>query len=313
MPDGRSGQRAAVSSHPHQRAARGLPVTLIVILGFAGVEALAGWLAGSLVILASAAYTVALGFTLALATLRARVALLPASHPEQAGLRRLELVTGLANGLLLLVLTGLLVWQATQRLLDPQPVMGEVVILVAGAGIVLHALTARLIARTTLTHATPLTTLLHALHAPLGAVLALIAGLGIQLIDRPTLDPLVALVVCGLLLAAAVRIMQNSAHPHSHTAAPPALSHDVEERMAAMPGVAAVHALHVWEPEPQRLMLAAHIQLLPRAKWRDVLAELHHLLQDEYGIEHAILQPEASSHKIIPVHAAASSASTSHP
>ena len=124
-------------AHDHS-ASRFLPLALVLTLGFALVEAIAGWWSGSLALLGDAGHMLTDAASLGLAALAARVALRPASVRHSWGLRRVEALAALANGLFMLVIVGGLVWHAVERLLEPRAVAGEAVILVALGGLVLN-------------------------------------------------------------------------------------------------------------------------------------------------------------------------------
>jgi len=106
--------------HDDHAASRHLPLALVLTLGFAAVEAVAGWWSGSLALLGDAGHMVTDALSLGLAALAARIALRPVSPRHSYGLRRIEALAALVNSLFMLAVVALLLWQAVLRLLEPR-------------------------------------------------------------------------------------------------------------------------------------------------------------------------------------------------
>ncbi|MCK7473174.1 MAG: cation diffusion facilitator family transporter [Rhodopseudomonas palustris] len=123
---------------PRARPHNVLPVALGLTLCFAGIEAAAGWWAGSLALLGDAGHMLTDSLALALATLAARLARTPPSHRHSFGLARIEVLAALVNAGFMLALVLGLSWNALARLAEPRPVAGEVVTWIAAAGLVLN-------------------------------------------------------------------------------------------------------------------------------------------------------------------------------
>jgi len=110
--------------HTHSEPGRNnvLPVALGLTLSFAGIEAAAGWWAGSLALLGDAGHMLTDSLALALATLAARLARTPPSHRHSFGLVRIEVLAALVNAGFMLALVLGLSWNALARLAEPRPV-----------------------------------------------------------------------------------------------------------------------------------------------------------------------------------------------
>jgi cobalt-zinc-cadmium efflux system protein len=278
--------------HAHAHAAsRWLPLALAITLGFAAVEALAGWWSGSLALLADAGHMLTDALALGLAALAARLARTPASNRHSYGLRRLEALAALTNGLFMLGLVVLLGWHAVERLSAPREVAGGVVVGVALVGLAINLAVAWLLTR----GETDLNTrgaLIHVLGDALGSVAALISGVVIQLTGWMPIDPLLTMLIGGLILASTLALLRQVVHTLLE-GVPDGLSlQQVGHSMAATPGVHSVHDLHIWSLDSRHPALSAHVLVRRAQDWPAVLAALRHLLQERYGIAHVTLQPE---------------------
>jgi len=277
-------------AHDHS-ASRFLPLALVLTLGFAAVEAIAGWWSGSLALLGDAGHMLTDAASLGLAALAARIALRPASARHSYGLRRVEALAALANGLFMLVIVGGLVWHAVERLLEPRAVAGEAVILVALGGLVLNLAVAWLLTR----GEGDLNTrgaLLHVIGDLLGSVAALASGIVILYTGWMPIDPLLTMLICGLILYSTLALLRQVVHTLLE-GVPDGLSlPEVGHAMAGVEGVRSVHDLHIWSLDSNRSALSAHVVLADAARWPTVLAAERTLLRSRFGIEHATLQPE---------------------
>ena len=125
---------------------RALTAALALILGFMAAEVTAGILASSLALLSDAAHMLTDAAALALALTAARLASRPAAGPMTYGLGRAEILSAQANGITLLVLSVVIIYDAISRLLSPPHVKGGVVLVVALAGIAVNLIATRILA-----------------------------------------------------------------------------------------------------------------------------------------------------------------------
>ena len=278
--------------HHHDHAAsRFLPLALALTLGFAAVEAIAGWWSGSLALLGDAGHMLTDAMSLGLAAIAARVARRAPSHRHSYGLRRVEALAALVNSLFMLAVVGGLVWHALERLLNPRAVAGEAVIMVALGGLVLNVVVAWLLTR----GEADLNTrgaLLHVIGDLLGSVAALASGVVILYTGWTPIDPMLTMLICGLILFSTLSLLRRVVHTLLE-GVPEGLSlPEVGRAMAAVDGVRSVHDLHIWSLDSQGTALSAHLVLANTARWPAVLEAERHLLQTRYGIGHVTLQPE---------------------
>ncbi|MBT0963629.1 cation diffusion facilitator family transporter [Denitromonas iodatirespirans] len=278
-------------SHGQVAGSAALLLALGLTLGFSFVEAAAGWWAGSLALLGDAGHMLTDSIALALAALAARLAKRPPSQRLTYGLGRMEALAALINGLLMLAVVAGIVWHAIERLLSPQDVAGGAVTTVALIGLGINLLAAWLLSR----GGNDLNTraaLLHVMGDLLGSVAALAAGLIIQFTGWMPIDPLLSVLICGLILASTLSLLRQ-VFTTLLEGVPESLSlPDVGRTMAAVDGVASVHDLHIWSLGAGRIALSAHVVLTASAEWPQVLKRLQATLASSFDIEHATLQPE---------------------
>ena len=278
-------------SHHHHAHTAYLPLALGVTLLYAGVEAGAGWWAGSLALLSDAGHMLTDALALALAATAAWAARRPPTQRLTFGLQRIEILAALGNaGFMLAVILGI-AWSAAERLLHPVPVQGLVVTGVALVGLAVNLGVAWLLAHGESTLNTR-AALLHVMGDLLGSVAALASGLVIQFTGWTPADPLLSLFICMLILFSTLRLAREAVHALLEGVPPGLTLPEVGRRMAAVEGVESVHDLHIWSLSSSHAALSAHVVVRDLEDWPRILAALTELLHQNFEIRHATLQPE---------------------
>jgi cobalt-zinc-cadmium efflux system protein len=288
----------AHAAEPADRAReRALRLALALTLGFAAVEAAGGWLAGSLALLADAFHMLSDGFALALAWSASRLSLRPPSARMSYGWRRAEVLAALINVLLMLALVAGIAWAAVERIAAPRPVAGETVIAIAVLGLAVNLLVLRILHRADRGALNTRAARLHVLGDLAGSLAALAAGLIVWLTGWLLADPLLGILIAGLIGISALRLLAEvlgvllDAVPRGVDLAA------VERELCAVPGVRAVHDLHVWSLAGDRRLLSAHVELEREEGWSTILPELQARLTERFGIRHATLQAEPPAYR----------------
>jgi cobalt-zinc-cadmium efflux system protein len=298
-------------SHDHQpgagahagRERRFLAGALALTAVFAVVEAVGGWWAGSLALLSDAGHMVTDVAALSIALIAQRLAQRPPSRRASYGYARAEVIAAFINALLML---GAVVWiaiEAARRLLAPAPVAGGVVILVALAGLAVNLLCASLLSRGRSLNSRA--ALLHVLSDLGASCAALLAGVIVATTGWVPIDPLLSLLVAGLILRSTWRLLMASLEVLME-GVPAHLSYDeIGGALTRVPGVSAVHDLHVWHMTSQRTALSAHLVIRDPADWPETLEAAQRLLAERFGIDHVTLQPSwqrpVPGKRVIPV------------
>lgn len=265
---------------------------LVFTLGFALVEAVAGWWSGSLALLSDAGHMLTDSTALGLAALAAWLARRPPSSRHTYGLVRLEVLAALVNGLLMLGLIGFIAFEAVQRFSQPRDISGGTVTLVAAIGLFVNLAVAWRLSQGEHTLNTR-AALMHVMGDLMGSVAALAAGLVITFTGWTPIDPLLSLLVAGLILVSAWRLLAEAVHVLLEGVPENISIEGVAADLAAIPQVTSVHDLHVWTLSSGKVALSAHLDMASLEHWPAILAQARQVLSAHHGIGHATLQPEA--------------------
>ena len=277
--------------HAEPRATRrALWLALVLTGAFAVVEALGGWLAGSLALISDAGHMVTDAASFVVALIAAAVTTRAPTRRATYGYARAEVLAAFVNALAMLALVVWIAIEAVQRLLAPSPVAGPMVMAVAVAGLVVNLVVAWILSRAA-GGINARGALLHVFGDLLGSVAALVAGAVTYRTGWTPIDPILSLVVVVLILRSTLALLKESTGVLME-GVPAHLSYDAVGRsLAALPGVTGVHDLHVWHVSAERVALSAHVVLADGATWPRALAAAQRMLARDFGIDHITLQP----------------------
>jgi cobalt-zinc-cadmium efflux system protein len=285
-------QHAHTHSHAPQHFHRAFAIGVVLNVAFVAVEAVAGFIGGSLALLADAGHNLSDVASLLLAWGASVLAGSRASERRTYGFRRVTIVAALLSSLLLLVALGGIVWEALQRLATPAPVAGRTVLVVAAVGVVINGATALLFASGRHGDLNVRGAFLHMAADTGVSVGVLLAGAGILLTGWNWLDPAVSLAIVAVVLVATWGLLRDSfdlvvdAVPRDIDAA------GVREYLLSRPGVEDVHDLHIWGLSTTQSAMTAHL-VVPDAGVGDAfLRRLAGELRARYGIDHSTIQVE---------------------
>jgi len=276
-------------AHSHSAAGKTLIFALLLTLGFSVVEFFAGWRSGSLALLADAGHMVTDGASLGISALAAWLAARPPSRRHTYGLGRAELLAALFNALTMLVVVFGIAIEAWRRLHDQGVIDGATVSVVAVIGLLINLLVAWVLSRGE-QNLNVRAALLHVMGDALGSLAAIIAGTVIWFTGWTPIDPLLSILIGGLILFSSVRLLREALHA-TLDGVPFGIDIEVLGRaLAGVPGVSEVHDLHVWAIASERRALSAHVRVDSLGNWPEVLFALTAVAQEQ-GILHVTFQP----------------------
>jgi cobalt-zinc-cadmium efflux system protein len=199
-------------------------------------------------------------------------------------------VAAAINGSTLLVLGLLFVYESVRRLIDPHPVEGAAVLVVALAGVVVNLVATGVLAGANRESLNVEGAFQHILTDLAAFVATAIAGAVILLTGFERADGIAAMLVAALMLRAAYTLLRESGRVFLE-AAPRGLDPEaIGLRMAGQTGVTEVHDLHIWEVTSGFPALSAHVLVGRDSDCHDARRALEAVLHDEFGIEHTTLQ-----------------------
>ncbi|WP_458189141.1 cation diffusion facilitator family transporter [Haladaptatus sp. NG-WS-4] len=283
--------------HDHGDDATIRPLTLALAINtvFFVVELVGAVYSGSLTLLADAVHMLADSASLALALVAAWISARPADAKRTYGYQRAEVLGALGNGLLLLVAVGYVLFDAVRRFQDPQPVNAELVVLVGVLGLMANLLAAWVLSD----HREILNVegaFLHLLSDAAGSVAAIAVGVALVFTDLYVLDPLFAVLVAALVVYSAKGLFVESLNILLQGTPSGIAVEEVRSYLDGLPGVVEAHDVHVWSLSSTQSALSAHVVVEDDVDPDSVLQTCQVELASRFGIDHATIQVESTSH-----------------
>lgn len=272
----------------------GIAVAVNILLTL--VQIVAGVVSGSLALVADAIHNLSDALSLVIAFWARRLARRPADADMTFGYGRAEVVAAMVNYTTLIVIALYLAAQGVERLFNPEPVEGWIVVIVAGVALVIDTVTALLIMQLSSQSMNMRAAFLHNVADALGSVAVIVGGTLILLYDWRLVDPIVTLMISGYILwhswlgiRPVIRVLMLATPEDG-----PPLS-DLIAAMEAVEGVADIHHVHHFRMAEHEAALEAHVLLEEGADATDVKNDLKSLLRTRFSLRHSVLEFETGS------------------
>lgn len=278
--------------HHHVDFGRAFAIGITLNLIFVAVEVVYGLKANSTALLSDAGHNLSDVLGLAIAWGGAKLSARPPTKRFTWGLRSSSILAAMANGLLLMMALGAIALEAVQRIADPQPVAGPVMMAVAAVGIVINGVTALLFARGRKGDINIRGAFLHMVGDAAVSAAVVVAGLLILWTGVSLIDPVLSLAIAALIFWQTYGLLSKSV-AMSLGAVPEGIDYDaVADALAAQPGVARVHDLHIWPSSTTETVLTAHLVMPDGPPGDAFLTTLAVQLHDQFDIDHMTVQIE---------------------
>ncbi|MFN2315092.1 MAG: cation diffusion facilitator family transporter [Gemmatimonadales bacterium] len=272
---------------------RKLLFVLVLTSVFMLVEAVGGYLSGSLALIADAGHMLTDVGALALSLGSVWLARRPATMRRTFGFLRLEILAAFINGAMLLVLVLWIIIEAVRRLRNPVPVEADLFLVIAIIGLVVNLVGLRVLHGDHTGSLNVRGAYLHIMGDALGSVAAISAALVIKFTGWLPADPIISIVLSLLILAGAWRLVRESVDILLEAVPAHVDLVAVTRDILAVPGVASVHDLHVWTVTSGMVAMSGHV-VVPELERHPVTLGLIQSTLKASGIAHTTIQLEVT-------------------
>ena len=289
---------AHLHAHSHGRATGKILLGgLVATLLFVAVEAMAGLRSGSLALLSDAGHNLTDAFGLALAAAGYYMAAKPGDHVRTFGYQRTGVLAAFLNAVLLVILSGALLWESYQRLASPEPVSDTIMLWVAALGIVVNMAIAWSIGGHNHAHRHDLNlraAWIHQIGDAASCVAIIIGALIIHFTGWLKIDPILSIVISLVIVWTAWDIFKDSLNILLEGLPKGLRLAEVTSGIRAVPGVIEVHDLHVWNLGAEDRALSCHVLIedVPPSASESILRDVNCVLQERFAIHHSTIQFE---------------------
>lgn len=273
-------------------------------------EIIGGLWTGSLALLSDSAHVFTDILALGISYGAFRLAKKPSDFNHTYGYHRVEVFAALFNGISLAVICIGIWWEAVQRLLHPNEVMGIPMLIIAVIGLAANVVVALVLKtdnhddhdhKSGAAHEKEDLNLhsayLHVLGDALSSIGVIIAGLAIWLTGAMWIDPLVSILIGAIIAISCYRVLRQATHILLEGTPEGVSIPDIATAITNVNGVADVHDLHIWNICSGHISLSTHVALTPDGcnDQPGILNEIRRVLQERFTIDHVTIQIESES------------------
>jgi cobalt-zinc-cadmium efflux system protein len=274
-----------------------LLIALVLLVAFMVTEVVVALLSGSLALLSDAGHMLsdvgAIGASLWAISLAAR----PATGAWTYGLKRAEILSAAGNGVTLLVVSGIVGFEAIRRLIHPPPVQGLPVLVVALVGVAVNIVAAWVLAKANRSSLNVEGAFQHIITDLYGFIGTVIAGIVILTTGFTRADPIASLIVVGLMVHAAWGLLRDSGRVLLEAAPEDMDLADLRQHLLDTEHVLDVHDLHAWVVTSSMPAVSAHVVIQDGCfAAPQLLDQLQRCLVGHFDVEHSAFQLEPASH-----------------
>lgn len=259
---------------------------------FVAVEVIGGLWTGSLALLADAAHMLTDAGGLALALIAVRFAERPATPHKTYGYVRMEVLSALTNAVVLLLLTIYIFYEAYQRFLSPPEILGGPMLVVAVVGLAVNLISMKLLSAGSSESLNVKGAYFEVVSDMLGSLGVIVAAAIVMLTGWTLADPIIGAGIglfiiprTWILLRHAIHILMEGTPPGVDIAL-------LERKLMDIPGVTAVHDLHVWTITSGIDAMTCHLVVSDMAQARAALVSAQEAMKADFGLTHTTIQIE---------------------
>lgn len=267
---------------------------IAVTLAFVAVEAIFGWFAHSLALLSDAGHNLADAAALTFSWYALWIATKPSHHGMTFGYHRVGVLAALANAVSLVVIALFIGWEAIARLRHPAAANGEVMIGVAAVAVVVNGAIGLWLRRGSARDINVRSAYLHMVGDAVSAFGVVVAGVLVATTHTPLADPIVSLLIAGLILFSSYGVLSESATVLLEGTPAGTDMPDLIAAIKNVRGVLDVHDLHVWMVGPTVVACSCHILVAEQSvrEGQQVLRAVVHDIEHRFNITHTTVQVE---------------------
>lgn len=257
------------------------------------IEVIGSILTGSLALGSDAGHMFTHLFALAISFVAIVIACKEPCHHRTYGFYRAEILAALFNSIFLFGVTAYIFYQGVERLLNPQPVLGFEMLLVALLGLIANGLSILILRGSVRSNLNIKGAFLHMFADTASSIVIIIGAVIVSVTNWYIIDPLLGIGISILIFVWAWSLLRDSVNVLLETA-PKGMDIDTvgSELKKNIPEIIQITDMHIWEITSGMYSLTAHIEVdsTNYENIGQILDKINKLLDEKYGIEHTTIQ-----------------------
>lgn len=280
--------------HNHSHTGRNLLVTILLNVVITVAQIIGGVISGSMALLSDATHNFSDVLSLIISYWAIRLSRREQTIKQTYGFKRAGIFAAFINSAILLIIASILIWEAVSRLMNPEPVTGQIVIILAAAGIALNGLSLLFIRKDAKGNINIRAAFLHLLADMMTSVAVLAGGFIIKYLGWVWIDGALTILIALWLIYSSWGIFYQSVRIFMQFTPAHINIEEIAREITAISGVRNIHHVHVWQLDENEVLLEAHLDLendCMVSHFESILSKVEEKLA-KFGIHHFNIQPE---------------------
>ncbi|MDD3738416.1 MAG: cation diffusion facilitator family transporter [Lentimicrobiaceae bacterium] len=278
--------------HKEMSSAKLLWVT-VLNFSITVVQVIGGLISNSLSLLSDALHNLGDTSAIFIAFLAGKRSQKSADEKNTFGYKRVEILAALFNAVVLIVICVFLFFEAYKRLINPEPIKGAIMLIVATFGLLANVISVLVLQKDKNHNLNVKAAYLHLMGDTLSSVAVIIGGIAIWLWNITWIDPLITVLVGVYIIYHTWGVVKETidilmqATPHNINIA------EIKKAVESIDDVEDIHHVHVWKLNDEQIHLEAHINLknnVDMVSMMKIKQEIEEIIRDNFGINHITLQ-----------------------
>ena len=275
-------------------AIRKLKIALAIIFTLVVFEVVGGVLSGSLALLGDAGHMLVDALALGLAWFAMSIAQRPATANRTYGYHRVEIMAALVNGIILVLVSIYIFYEAYHRFLEPPVIQTSIMLPVAGVGLIANLIIIILLRKSSKHNLNMKAAFWHVIGDTVSSLGVIVGGIVIAMTGWYIVDPIIAIIIGAIILWGAVRLVRESTDILLESVPSNIQIGNVVEKVKQVPGVKEVHDIHVWTITSGIIAMSAHLIIEDQkvSQSGEIVDLVNRKLAEQFNITHTTLQLE---------------------
>jgi cobalt-zinc-cadmium efflux system protein len=282
--------------HHHQKlSGKKLLISILLNIGITLAQVIGGIISGSLALLSDALHNFSDVLSLIISYLANRFTSKKASVTKTFGYKRAEIMAAFVNSATLIVIAVVLIKEAVERFLQPEPIAPALVIWLSALGILANGFSVLLLKKEAVQNMNMRSAYLHLLTDMMASVAVLIGGLLMYFYQLYWVDPFLTIVIGLYLIYMGYDLLKSSTKVLMLFTPDQIKVDDIVKIVGDHPAIKNVHHVHIWQLNEREIHLEAHMDFYENINlntFDDILKDIEEKVFHEFGITHLSIQPE---------------------
>jgi len=263
---------------------------------FVAAEFSVGFMSNSMGLMSDAGHNLSDVASMALALIACILAAKHTSSRYTYGYKKSTILVSVANAIILIIAVVFIIAESIKKIITPEEVQGNWIIIVAGIGVLINGFTTWLFTKDKDKDMNIKATYMHMLADTLVSVGVIISGIAIKFTGWNLIDPIIGIVIAVIILVSTWGLLKDSIRLALDGIPDQFDINDIRSRMSAAAGVEDVHHIHIWAISTTEYALTAHVVILEISEMNEIKDSLKKMLGG-IGIAHSTLEFEDTAHK----------------